>query len=232
MPSAAIASTSSSAAAGSTSATNTRPAGPSTSGWLTIRRTPSRSHSAALRCGARSASTDERSLSTAPSSLPLRRLGDRPFGPLGQLVDDDDREGEDRQRPERIGRDREQRTHRVEGGDEDAEPAPELATGEEREGGDQLEHAEDQRDPAPGVQAADDVGGVGGEELRVADRRDAVDDVEDPGDDQQHADEDPPAIESRFCVHAQPFPSVENRGWDSLSLAQDVTKEPRLGDEL
>ena len=37
------------------------------------------------------------------------------FGPLGQLVDDDDREGEDRQRPERVGRDREQRADRVEG---------------------------------------------------------------------------------------------------------------------
>ena len=73
------------------------------------------------------------------------RLGNRiAFRALGQLVDDDDRQGEDRQRPERLGRERQQRADRVQRGDEDAEPAAEFAAGEQRERGDQLEHAEDQ----------------------------------------------------------------------------------------
>ena len=41
-----------------------------------------------------------------------------------------------------------------------------------------LQPADDQRDPAPGAQAAEHVVGVGGEHVRVGDRGDAVDQVE------------------------------------------------------
>src|SRR6185312_1617013 len=138
------------------------------SGCWTTRRTPSSSRSRVPKWPARSASTDERSLSTGSWGA---------FGPLGELVDDDDREREHGQRPERVSADREQRSDRVESGDEDAEPAAELVARPEREGGDHLQHADDEEDPAPGVEAAEDVGGVLGEELRVADRGDAPDDV-------------------------------------------------------
>ena len=59
---------------------------------------------------------------------------------------------------------------------------------------DPLEHADAQHDPAPRVEAAGDVVRVGGEEVRVADRGETLDEVQGPEHQQQHAREHDPAI--------------------------------------
>jgi hypothetical protein len=53
------------------------------------------------------------------------------------------------------------------------------------EGREDLQNTEDQGDPAPGVQVAEDVLLIVDEELRVADRRDPVDHVQ-PADDHHY----------------------------------------------
>src|SRR4051794_39895612 len=72
----------------------------------------------------------------------INHLGGSGRPPL-QLVDDDDRDGEDANRPERVGGDRKQRGDRRERRREDPEPAPELATAEQRPSRDQLKGAQD-----------------------------------------------------------------------------------------
>src|SRR3954449_1736719 len=112
-----------------------------------------------------------------------RRLHRRRVAPaLGaagrDLVDDHDVEREDRERPERIPRDREQRGDRAEARGADADVAAVQAPGPQRAGGKHLEDADDQRDPPPGLEVAEDVLRVRDEELRIADRGNAVDHVQ------------------------------------------------------
>src|SRR5215212_1445674 len=59
----------------------------------------------------------------------------------------------------------------------DAEPPAGLTALPDRERRDELDRAEDQDDPSPGVEAAEDERGVVDEEARVADGRDPPDDV-------------------------------------------------------
>ena len=72
----------------------------------------------------------------------------------GEAVDDEDVDGEDRQRPERIAGQRQQRGDRVEARCGDAEPAAERAAVPDRERGDDLQHADGQRHPAPGAEVS------------------------------------------------------------------------------
>src|SRR5262245_32884655 len=75
--------------------------------------------------------------------------GNDDFRSLRQLINDDDAEREDRERPERIRRNRQQDPDRVERRDDDAEPPPEFTTVPERICGDPFTDAEDQRKPPP-----------------------------------------------------------------------------------
>src|SRR5690348_9545974 len=102
-------------------------------------------------------------------------VGDEP-------VDDQDVHGEHRDPPQRVRRHEVELADRVEPGYSDAEPACELATAEERERRDERERADDQRDPAPGVEAAEDEGLVPCVDPRVRDREDSGKDVERPRD--------------------------------------------------
>src|SRR5215210_6425319 len=109
------------------------------------------------------------------------------------LIEDDDVEREDRERPERVTRKRQQGADSTKAGRDDRDYAPVQATGPEREGRAELQQAKGERDPAPRVQVAEDVLLVLHEEARVADRGDAVDDVQNADDEQHHAGErDPP----------------------------------------
>ena len=97
-----------------------------------------------------------------------------------QSVDDPQAEGEDRDRPERIGRDRQQRADRGQGANEDCEPPAVGATAEQRYRREELQDPEDQRDPAPPFEAGEDLLRVMHEEARVPDRGDPLDDVQHP----------------------------------------------------
>jgi hypothetical protein len=54
----------------------------------------------------------------------------------------------------------------------------------------QLQGADDQRDPAPGAQIAEHIVRVGHEYVRVGDRGDAVDQIEDANDEHQDGREE------------------------------------------
>src|SRR5215203_4341520 len=86
-----------------------------------------------------------------------------------EAVDDEHIHAEDGQRREREARDREQRSDRAQAGAEDPDPAAVLASGPDRERGEELDHAEDQDDPAPGLQVLDDELRVVDEELSLVD---------------------------------------------------------------
>ena len=108
------------------------------------------------------------------SRLPRLRLG-----PLGLAVDNeavnhDHAERENAQGPERVrAGDRQQRADRAEGRCDDPDQPAVGPAAEQRETRGELDDAEDQGDPAPGVEAREDVvRPLGGVKVRVADRAD------------------------------------------------------------
>ena len=84
---------------------------------------------------------------------------------------------------------REECFKRTDGGGEDPDDPAEAAAAEERDAGYQLDHPDDDRDPSPGVQGREGELRFVGPEVRVSDRGDPVDEVEDPCDQQQDPDE-------------------------------------------
>ena len=70
----------------------------------------------------------------------------------------------------------------------------------------QLQHTDDERDPAPGAQVAEHVVRVGGEHVRVGDRGDAVDQVETADDHQQDRREQDQAV--AFGLRARRCPGL------------------------
>ena len=126
----------------------------------------------------------------------------------GQAVDDRDVHREDGQRPERIGGDREQSDDRAQPGGDDAEPAAELAAAPDRERREDLQDPKDERDPAPGVQVAQDVLLIVDEERRVADRCDPVDHVQYADDDHHDPGEQEPTLTRLLCIDGRSGASV------------------------
>ena len=102
-----------------------------------------------------------------------------------QPVQRDDVHRDDHQGPERVRGDEEHLVDGAEPQHHHAEPAGQLVACQHPAGGQQLQDADDEGDPAPGAQAAEHVVGVGGEHVRVGHCRDAVDQVEAAHDDQQ-----------------------------------------------
>jgi hypothetical protein len=80
-------------------------------------------------------------------------------------MDHDYRERKDRQRPQGVRRNGQQRGDRRAARREDAEPATVGVASKQREACGDLERTQDQRDPAPGVEIAEDVGRVLGEDF-------------------------------------------------------------------
>ncbi len=109
-----------------------------------------------------------------------------------QAVDDQQVHAEDRQRPERIGGDREQSADRAQARPDDPDPAPELAAGPDRERREQLDDADEQDDPAPGAEVLDDEPLVLEEEARLVDGGDSPDRVQDSGHEDHDAGEGEP----------------------------------------
>src|SRR5580704_13251388 len=97
-------------------------------------------------------------------------------------MQDVDAEGKDRKRPPWVGpADRQQRLERADGRSEDPDEPAVASASEQRGAGGELDDADDDGDPSPGMQARERVLGVV-EEMGVADRRDAVNEVEDARD--------------------------------------------------
>src|SRR5262249_27728419 len=94
-----------------------------------------------------------RELRTHPIS-PLRSGG---VWALAELVDDDQAQREHAERPERRVAGSGKRLDRADRPGDDPDDAAEAAAREQRERGDDLDRAHDQGDPAPRVEAADDV---------------------------------------------------------------------------
>ena len=112
----------------------------------------------------------------------------------------------------------------------DPDHAPVGAATEQREPGRQLDDAEDQGDPTPGVERAEHVVRArGGVEVRVVDRSDAVDDVEHPRDRQQDRGKQDTTgtshVEAPFGLAAATGPKLvrSGEGFDS-----DLSNPPNL----
>jgi hypothetical protein len=126
---------------------------------------------------------------------PRRRRRDR-AGPQA--------ENEDGQRPPRVcSADRQQRLERSQDGGEDRDHPTEGSAAHQREPGGELDDAHDDRDPAPGVEAREHVLRVV-EEMSIADRGNAVDDVQRARDQQQNRNEQRPTQTSHMCFPCLP----------------------------
>src|SRR3954469_21494620 len=149
---------------------------------------------------------------TAPSSVGLNAAASartttcprsvlRGAGAVGhEPVKREDVHREDRQRPERVGRHQQQLRDRVQRQDPHARPAGRLVLQEDAGAGDPLDDSEDENDPAPRVQAAHDELVLVDEELGVADRRYAFDEVERAEHEQQPVGERDPAVAAPHVV--------------------------------
>ena len=111
-----------------------------------------------------------------------------------QPVQGDHVHGDDGQGPERVGGDEEHLVDGVEPDHHHGEPAGRLVACQHAGGGQQLQGAEDEGDPAPGALVGEHVVGVGGEHVGVGDRGDALDHVEAADDQQQDGREQDQAI--------------------------------------
>src|SRR5438067_352800 len=115
----------------------------------------------------------------------LDPLGSLGLAEVNQPFKDDHADREDAERPPRMGTaDIEQRLDRAKRGGDGSDHLSEQACGEQREGGCDLDRAEDDRYPAPRMQPREDELRIREERL-VVERRDAVDDVENSCDQQE-----------------------------------------------
>jgi hypothetical protein len=80
----------------------------------------------------------------------------------------------------------------------------------DREGREDLQDAEDERDPAPGVHVAQDVLLIVDEERRVADRRDPVDDVQCADDHHHDPGEQEPTLARLLGIDGRSGTSVRD----------------------
>src|SRR6476619_1571376 len=108
-------------------------------------------------------------------------------------VDDQDVDREHHQRPDRKSRYVVQLSDRVGARDQDPEPARNLTAAEEAERSNELKHAEDEDDPAPGVEIAEHERLMGRVDPRVRDRKDALENIERPDEPEHDGRERDPA---------------------------------------
>src|SRR3954462_14114628 len=107
-----------------------------------------------------------------------------------EAVEDVDAEGEDGQRPPRVvATDRQQGADGAEAGGGDADDPAVGVAGEQRQAGRELDDPEDDQGPAQGVEVVEDEPLVVHEDAGVAQRADAVEDIEPSDDQQQRRDE-------------------------------------------
>ena len=137
-------------------------------------------------------------------------------------VDDQDVDREHKERPDRESRNVVQLPDRVDARDEDPEPTRHLAAPEEAERSDKLKDAQEQNDPAPGIEVAEHERLVRGVDPRVRDREDAFEHIERPDQPEHDRREGDPAAAGDIVLlrvdtsdviatsgHASPF--VRNR---------------------
>ena len=103
----------------------------------------------------------------------------------------------------RPGRDEEHLVDRVEPEYRHREPAGQLVARQHPGRRQQLQHADDQRDPAPAAQAAEHVVRIRGEYVRVGNRGDAVDQVEAADDHQGRVSARPASLADCGYVQAR-----------------------------
>src|SRR5450756_2564985 len=145
-------------------------------------------------------------------------IGDEP-------VDDEEVDGHNHQRPHGIRLGEQQLPERAQTGHGHAEPAGRLAAAEDGEAGDDTRHAETEDDPAPRTQVTEDEHGVGREEGRLVDGREAFDKGEDPPHGEHHRGEPYPSCSSACTrFHKEPLSIAVVSDWDTRNSARSYTK--------